>query len=317
MALHFLADRGVTIVAVRCATGKQVTKRTSQGVEIDSVINMSPNAGNYGTFQPDDQMPGLPASDGVNNGIAGEVVTYLELPAGATTMAVASDDAAMGCDTSRCENPDSQCCNGEPCIDVNSNPLHCGGCGKVCGNREVCASGSCICRGGGRDQACTAGTLCCFDGCRDVMKDTMNCGGCNRVCVAGETCDGGTCKCGPAGLSCRSGQTCCGSGCSNLIDDPKNCGKCGKECPMGKACKGGVCEGECAVPCGGVERCCDGMCVNVLNNPQHCGGCGRDCKVLSPFPIPGCLVGNCIDLRMMDMAMPADMSMPMDMSTRD
>jgi len=232
-------------------------------------------------------------------------------------MASTSDDAAMGCDSSRCENPDSQCCNGEPCIDVNSNPFHCGGCGKVCGNREVCAAGSCVCRGGGRDQVCSAGTLCCFDGCRDVMKDTMNCGGCNRVCVAGETCDGGTCKCGPAGLSCRSGQTCCGSGCSSLLDDPKNCGKCGKECPMGKACKGGVCEGECAVPCGGVERCCDGMCVNILNNPKHCGGCGRDCSVLSPFPIPGCLVGNCIDLRMMDMAMPADMSMPMDMSMRD
>lgn len=60
--------------------------------EIDTVINVSPNAGNYGTFQPDDYMPGLPASDGSNNGVAAEIITYVELPAGATTMGVASDD---------------------------------------------------------------------------------------------------------------------------------------------------------------------------------------------------------------------------------
>lgn len=60
--------------------------------EIATVINMSPDGTSNGTFQPDDQMPGVPATDGSNNGIAGEIITYLDLPAGATTMAVASDD---------------------------------------------------------------------------------------------------------------------------------------------------------------------------------------------------------------------------------
>lgn len=234
-------------------------------------------------------------------------------------MAMASEDAGADCDTSRCENPDSVCCSGEACIDVNTNPFHCGGCGKVCGNREVCATGQCVCRGGGRDAMCGAGSLCCFDGCRDVMKDTANCGGCNRACVSGEMCEGGTCKCGPAGLSCRSGQVCCGSGCSSLNDDPKNCGKCGKECAAGKACKGGQCEGECAAPCGVGEACCDGGCVNILNNPKHCGGCGRDCAKISPFPVPACTLGKCWDIRM-DGGMPPVMDMsvpPVDMSTLD
>ncbi len=81
-------NQGVALAAA----GAPVPDNAPIKFEIDTVINVSPNAGNYGTFQPDDYMPGLPASDGSNNGVAAEIVTYVELPAGAITMGVASDD---------------------------------------------------------------------------------------------------------------------------------------------------------------------------------------------------------------------------------
>jgi hypothetical protein len=58
--------------------------------EIDTVINLSQTAGeNNGAFTPDGAMPGIA---GDLNGIAAEIITYLDLPAGLTTMGVNSDD---------------------------------------------------------------------------------------------------------------------------------------------------------------------------------------------------------------------------------
>lgn len=227
-------------------------------------------------------------------------------------MAKPMDDAGESCEAVKCENPAGVCCNGEPCVDTSTSPLNCGTCGKVCGSREVCANSACVCRGGGRDQACGAGTQCCTDGCRDVMADKVNCGGCGRTCVSGERCEGGSCKCGPAGLSCRSNQTCCTSGCSNLVDDPKNCGMCGKECAAGKACKAGVCEGECAAPCALPEICCNGSCTNLFSDPRNCRMCGRDCRMVTGWDT--CIGGVCLFEQPPDMAVPMDMSIPPDMA---
>jgi hypothetical protein len=63
--------------------------------EIPGVINLTQNStdeldNKNGNFVPDLQMPGVPPSD--VDGIAAEVVTYLELPAGVVTMGVNSDD---------------------------------------------------------------------------------------------------------------------------------------------------------------------------------------------------------------------------------
>ena len=60
---------------------------------IPTVINVSAAGGSTaGTFQPDDQMPGVPATDGSALGLSVEIVTYIDLPAGLTIMGVASDD---------------------------------------------------------------------------------------------------------------------------------------------------------------------------------------------------------------------------------
>lgn len=63
--------------------------------EIESAINMSPDAGLYGTFTTDDYMPGVPGTDpngDGSDGVAGEVITYIDLPVGKHTLVVQSDD---------------------------------------------------------------------------------------------------------------------------------------------------------------------------------------------------------------------------------
>ena len=60
---------------------------------IPTVINLSILDGDtMGSFTPDSLMPGVPGIDGATTGISAEIITYIDLPAGLTTMAVASDD---------------------------------------------------------------------------------------------------------------------------------------------------------------------------------------------------------------------------------
>lgn len=63
--------------------------------EIPTVINLEQEGGlngSNGNIQPDEQMPGIPGTTGGIDGIVGEIITYVELPAGKTTMIVNSDD---------------------------------------------------------------------------------------------------------------------------------------------------------------------------------------------------------------------------------
>ncbi|HEX2979814.1 MAG TPA: hypothetical protein VHO48_06100, partial [Anaerolineaceae bacterium] len=92
------ADPNAQGVAIAPGTPGSDNRQPIQ-FEIDSVINMSQNAADgAGDFPSDDIMPGIP---GVNpsdsptaatDGIAGEVITYIDLPAGKHTFAVRSDD---------------------------------------------------------------------------------------------------------------------------------------------------------------------------------------------------------------------------------
>lgn len=45
-----------------------------------------------------------------------------------------------GC-VATCTNPDTQC--GQSCVDLQNDPLHCGGCDRVCENNQVCVQGEC------------------------------------------------------------------------------------------------------------------------------------------------------------------------------
>ncbi len=60
---------------------------------IPTVINVAQLGGTaFGTFSPDDQMPGIPGTTFQDNGIAAEITTLIQLPAGFQTMVVNCDD---------------------------------------------------------------------------------------------------------------------------------------------------------------------------------------------------------------------------------
>src|SRR5262249_27941683 len=61
--------------------------------EITGKLNLDSNAGSNGDFQPEDQMPGVPGTGTApTDGIAAEIITYIDLPAGKHTFIVNSDD---------------------------------------------------------------------------------------------------------------------------------------------------------------------------------------------------------------------------------
>jgi len=61
--------------------------------EIGTTINLNSVSGNNGgTFVPDEGMPGVPGVTGTDYGIAAEITTFVELPAGVVTLAIACDD---------------------------------------------------------------------------------------------------------------------------------------------------------------------------------------------------------------------------------
>ncbi len=82
------------------ATGVALAAGTKVGAvyrfEIPTVINVTQAADGStgaGNFSPDDQMPGIPGVNGMDDGIDAEVTTFVELPAGWVTLGVVSDDS--------------------------------------------------------------------------------------------------------------------------------------------------------------------------------------------------------------------------------
>lgn len=88
-----LADPAAQGVAI--AAGKPgANDRLPIQFEIDTTISMSQAGGESNGEFPDDQMPGIPGTGETANtdGIAGELLTYIDLPAGVHTFIVNSDD---------------------------------------------------------------------------------------------------------------------------------------------------------------------------------------------------------------------------------
>ena len=81
-----------------------------------------------------------------------------------------------------CQVPQT-CCPPGQCVDTNTDPENCGGCGVVCPNGGACIDGSCPCPGG----------QFCGDQCVDTQSDPSNCGGCGYVCPTGSSCENAGC----------------------------------------------------------------------------------------------------------------------------
>ena len=137
------------------------------------------------------------------------------------------------CRSGRCEHPPKQdglacsggrCSNGVccasgrvgcdgACVDTQSDPRHCGACGRACAAADQCFGGVCV---------CADGQARCGSACVDLLTDATNCGACGRVC--------------------GQGQSCCQGACVNLNASERHCGVCNHRCKNHQVCRRGRCQ---------------------------------------------------------------------------
>ncbi|MBW2454707.1 MAG: hypothetical protein JRI68_09355 [Deltaproteobacteria bacterium] len=181
---------------------------------------------------------------------------------------------SVGACASECTDGLTQCCG--TCVDINSDPTHCGQilCAD-CDADPLCEGVTPVCSEGACADECAAGLTDCAGACVDLNEDGAHCGGCGNVCGGGVVCAAGACSTS----GCPDGLTQCGSSCVNTDEDPANCGECGNVCdpqaePAGNVCNLGSCQSACT---GGMVD-CGGSCVDTQSDPDHCGGCNNACQ---------------------------------------
>ena len=203
-----------------------------------------------------------------------------------------SVDPPTGCETGRAD------CGGS-CVDVLSDPLHCGGCDGACDAGSVCVDGACTtwdCRSAPCPGLayCDLGSGTCIPGC--AFDD--QCAASEACSVASHTCEClvDTHRCGGACVSSTSTSS-CGSACAPCPGDPNGAPtcdgvRCGLSCNVGTL----LCEGACA-PCpsgGGSSFVCDGArCV-----ADACGAgfrlCGSGCAACPSSLETACDGDRCV-----------------------
>jgi len=76
-------------------------------------------------------------------------------------------------------------CDGR-CVDLQSDPAHCGDCGNVCPGGLVCSLGAC-------SDACGDGLTNCDSSCVELTTNSAHCGSCGHLCQPGQACEAGRC----------------------------------------------------------------------------------------------------------------------------
>jgi len=155
---------------------------------------------------------------------------------------------------------------GEECVDLDSDPAHCGGCDDACPDEApFCVDGSC------HDDC---GALARCEGvCVSLRSDPEHCGSCDRACDAeAPLCGGGECfaRC-PEGL-----EQCEGGECADTEVDPRHCGGCGVACRADERCQAGTCVSDEPCVAEGLTL-CEGRCVDTQSDVENCGDCGAEC----------------------------------------
>lgn len=95
--------------------------------------------------------------------------------------------AVAGCGTrdNDCDgvaDPEVVCATsaGNVCVDTNTNPRHCGGCGRSCPGRQLCEGGACACTAPGLQLLCNA---VCVDMSAPTGPASEWCTFCNTYCA--------------------------------------------------------------------------------------------------------------------------------------
>jgi len=69
----------------------------------------------------------------------------------------------------------STCCGGGSCVELQNDPMNCGGCLVRCAPTQICSNGDC----------CAAGLTSCGGACVDTQTNRDHCGQCGRECNDG------------------------------------------------------------------------------------------------------------------------------------
>ncbi len=144
---------------------------------------------------------------------------------------------------------------GEACVDLASNPSHCGECGAALEEDQICSMGNGISARTG----CGLMQTLCNRGCVDTEAHPFFCGACDVHCKPGARCMMGNCMCAPPAAKD------CGDACRQCCGDA--------DCPMDKVCSAGVCE----LQCSSEQAECGDRCVDLATDPRNCGECRNDC----------------------------------------
>jgi hypothetical protein len=223
-------------------------------------------------------------------------------------------------------------CGDAGCVDLQTDPTHCGGCGTNCTlavnvSSAACSAGQCTytCASGYVSNGACPGTADAA-GCPVSLASASHCGSCSTQCMASApnctpTEDGGSAACT---LTCSGSLSNCGGSCVDLQTSPSNCGTCMNVCSS-FGCIGGMCavcspgstecsgdgiatcgadgQWQAAVACGGGQMCCTPggtpTCIDVESDPNNCGRCNfvctgqQSCSNGIVTPAPSCVSGGC------------------------
>lgn len=156
-------------------------------------------------------------------------------------------------------------CYGE-CVDVNSDPRHCGWCGNACPPGWSCVLGRCIATDPCEGIVCPGGLTCCFGECVDTRRDPENCGDCGVVCPWGSS-DPALNYEGCLNPDLGVYNLCCGGFCRPVSN--RHCGECRSSCGPGYSCTGlwDGATGDCRFMCMGFMR---GATGDGCGGPNDC-----------------------------------------------
>ena len=234
--------------------------------------------------------PALEGADGAQWIVLSDANNSPEL---AVSLAARSDRA--------CAAGLTQC--GGTCVDLQADPVNCGGCAVACTLPDTCIQGGCDCiprtcadvgECGTAEDGCGGTLSCggcsgqfrcvdnrcvpptCSDGVQNQGETDVDCGGPCQRCAAGQHCNDRS--------DCTVGQACVAG----------LCGPCSAnaECASDQVCRGGSC-GTCndRLECGDGRACIAGRCLSCPAEAafNECGLCGGP-------PISGvgstCILGN-------------------------
>jgi len=199
-------------------------------------------------------------------------------------------DAGEACVES-CEAGSSACAGA--CVDLTSDPRHCGGCGMRC---DAPPNAVAACMASACSFECDEGYADCdgnaANGCESTLRELDHCGRCGERCErpgAVTSCATGECLalgCLPLFGDCDGEAA---NGCEeDLSSNLARCGGCNVACPTGvshgeTACLAGRCTLTCSPGFGDCDRVASTGCEAPLSVPAACGMCGVSCSDPDPL----------------------------------